>query len=62
MDIQQRIEKSKISIIKAVFSNTTNHYETFAIHLMNEITFIVAKRFTRNRVVTLSSDIIYTYI
>ncbi len=60
MDIQQRIEESKTSIFKAVFPNTTNHYDTLfggtAMHLMDEVAFIVATRFTRNRVVTVSSD------
>lgn len=60
MDIQQRIEESKTSIFKAVFPNTTNHYDTLfggtAMHLMDEVAFIAATRFTRNRVVTVSSD------
>lgn len=60
MNIQQRIEESKTSIFKAVFPNTTNHYDTLfggtAMHLMDEVAFITATRFTRKRVVTVSSD------
>ncbi len=60
MDIDQRIAKSRTSIFKAVFPNTTNHYDTLfggtALHLMDEVAFITATRFTRKRVVTVSSD------
>mgnify|MGYP003660985855 CR=1 FL=1 len=60
MDINQRIENSKTSIFKAVFPNTTNHYDTLfggtALQLMDEVAFITATRFTRKRVVTVSSE------
>jgi acyl-CoA hydrolase len=60
MNLQERIEESTTSIFKAVFPNTTNHYDTLfggtAMHLMDEVAFIAATRFTRNRVVTVSSD------
>jgi len=60
MNIEQRIEKSKTSIFKAVFPNTTNHYDTLfggaALQLMDEVAFITATRFSRKRVVTVSSD------
>ncbi|QSE97608.1 acyl-CoA thioesterase [Fulvivirga lutea] len=60
MDIEERIEKSKTSVFKAVFPNTTNHYDTLfggtALQLMDEVAFITATRFTRKRVVTVSSD------
>lgn len=60
MDLNERIEKSKTSIFKAVFPNTTNHYDTLfggaALQLMDEVAFITATRFSRKRVVTVSSD------
>lgn len=60
MDLQQRIERSRTSIFKAVFPNTTNHYDTLfggtALQLMDEVPFITATRFSRKRVVTVSSD------
>jgi len=56
----ERIEKSTTHIFKAVFPNTTNHYDTLfggtAMQLMDEVAFITATRFTRKRVVTVSSD------
>lgn len=58
--IQTRIENSKTHIFKAVFPNTTNHYETLfggtALQLMDEASFICATRFSRKKVVTVSSD------
>lgn len=60
MNLQERIEESTTSIFKAVFPNTTNHYDTLfggtAMHLMDEVAFIAATRFTRSRVVTVSTD------
>ena len=60
MDLEERIEKSETRVFKAVFPNTTNHYDTLfggtALSLMDEIAFITATRFTRRRVVTVSSD------
>lgn len=60
MTLQERIELSKTSIFKAVFPNTTNHYDTLfggtAMQLMDEVAFITATRFTRKKVVTISSD------
>ena len=60
MDIQDRIKTSRTSIFKAVFPNTTNHYDTLfggaALQLMDEVAFITATRFSRKRVVTVSSD------
>lgn len=59
-EIQRLILKSKTSIFKAVFPNTTNHYDTLfggtAMQLMDEVAFITATRFTRKKVVTVSSD------
>ena len=60
IDIQQKIEDSETRIFKAVFPNTTNHYDTLfggtALQLMDEVAFICATRFARKRVVTVSSD------
>ena len=57
---QERIEKSTTRIFKAVFPDSTNHYDTLfggtAMHLMDEVAFITATRFARKRVVTVSSD------
>lgn len=59
-EIQQRIESSESRIFKAVFPNTTNHYDTLfggmALSLMDEVAFITATRFSRKRMVTVSSS------
>lgn len=56
----ERIERSRSSIFKAVFPNTTNHYDTLfggmAMSLMDEVAFIAATRYSRQRVVTVSSS------
>lgn len=58
--IDERIAASQTHIFKAVFPNTTNHYDTLfggtAMHLMDEVAFITATRFSRKRMVTVSSD------
>lgn len=60
MKVEERIEKSKTSIFKAIFPNTTNHYDTLfggmAMSLMDEVAFITATRFSRKKMVTVSSD------
>lgn len=59
-EILKRIEKSRTSIFKVVFPNTTNHYDTLfggtAMNMMDEVAFIAATRFSRKKVVTISSD------
>lgn len=59
-NLQERIEQSTTSIFKAVFPNTTNHYDTLfggtAMQLMDEVAFITATRFSRMKMVTVSSD------
>ncbi len=59
-DIQEKIKQSETRIFKAVFPNTTNHYDTLfggtAMQFMDEVAFITATRFTRKVVVTVSSD------
>lgn len=60
MTKEERIQRSETRIFKAVFPNTTNHYDTLfggtAMQLMDEVAFITATRFSRQRMVTVSSD------
>ena len=60
MNQQERIDRAETHVFKAVFPNTTNHYDTLfggtAMHLMDEIAFITATRYSRQRMVTVSSD------
>lgn len=60
MTKEERIKKSETRIFKAVFPDTTNHYDTLfggtAMQLMDEVAFITATRFGRQRMVTVSSD------
>src|SRR4051812_41426060 len=60
MTIEERIQKAETRIFKTVFPNTTNHYDTLfggtAMALMDEVAFITATRFSRKRMVTVSSD------
>lgn len=60
ISIEERIEQSKTHIFKAVFPNTTNHYDTLfggsAMALMDEVAFIAGTRFCRKPLVTVSSD------
>lgn len=60
MTLEERIKKAETRLFKAVFPNTTNHYDTLfggtALQMMDEVAFIAATRFTRQRVVTVSSD------
>ncbi len=60
MTVEERIQQAETRIFKAVFPNTTNHYDTLfggtAMQLMDEAAFIAATRFSRQRMVTVSSD------
>ena len=60
MAYEERIAKSETHIFKAVFPNSTNHYDTLfggtAMHAMDEVAFITATRFSRQKMVTVSSD------
>ncbi|MFM7022396.1 MAG: acyl-CoA thioesterase [Flavobacteriales bacterium] len=60
MSIEERIAAAETHIFKAVFPNTTNHYDTLfggtAMSLMDEVAFITATRFSRKKMVTVSSD------
>jgi acyl-CoA hydrolase len=57
--LEERIIKSETHIFKAVFPSTTNHYDTLfggtALHLMDEVAFICATRFSRKKMVTIST-------
>ena len=59
-NIHTLIKNSETRLFKAVFPNTTNHYGTLfggtALQLMDEVSFICATRFSRKKVVTVSSD------
>lgn len=60
MTLEEKITRSETRIFKAVFPNTTNHYDTLfggtAMHMMDEVAFIAATRFSRQVMVTVSSD------
>jgi uncharacterized protein (TIGR00369 family) len=60
MTIEEKIEASETRVFKAVFPNTTNHYDTLfggtAMMMMDEVAFIAATRFSRQIMVTVSSD------
>lgn len=60
MTIEEKIQQSETRIFKAVFPSTTNHYDTLfggtAMYLMDEAAFITATRFSRQKMVTVSSD------
>src|ERR1041384_5793326 len=57
---KSQTERSITKIFKAVFPDSTNHYDTMfggtAMALMDEVAFITATRFSRQRMVTVSSD------
>ncbi|MCO6496870.1 MAG: acyl-CoA thioesterase [Chitinophagaceae bacterium] len=59
-EVEDKIERSRTNIFKVVFPNTTNHYDTLfggtAMNMMDEAAFIAATRFSRKKVVTVSSD------
>ena len=54
------IKNSETHVVKCVFPNTTNHYDTLfggtALQWMDEVAFITATRFSRQRMVTVSSE------
>jgi acyl-CoA hydrolase len=54
--LQDRIDMSVTRTVKAIFPNTTNHYDTLfggtALMWMDELAFITATRFSRQRMVT----------
>jgi acyl-CoA hydrolase len=60
MTLEEKIEKATTRTFKAVLPNTTNHYNTLfggtALQMMDEVAFICATRFSRKRMVTISSE------
>ena len=60
MKLEDQIKLAETRIFKAVFPNTTNHYDTLfggtAMQLMDEVAFITATRFSRQKMVTVNSD------
>jgi acyl-CoA hydrolase len=57
---KQAIERSITSVVKCTFPNTINHYNTLfggtALQWMDEVAFITATRFSRQKMVTVSTD------
>jgi acyl-CoA hydrolase len=57
---EEKINNSITRVFKAVFPNTTNHYDTLfggtAMLYMDEVAFITATRYSRQKMVTVSSD------
>lgn len=60
MTIEEKKVHAVTRVVKAVFPNTTNHYDTLfggtALNWMDEVAFITATRFSRRKMVTVSSD------
>lgn len=60
MPLEERTKNSITRVFKAVFPNTTNHYDTLfggtAMQMMDEVAFITATRFSRLKMVTVFSD------
>jgi acyl-CoA hydrolase len=60
MNLEELIKNSETRIFKAIFPNTTNHYDTLfggtAMQWMDEVAFITATRFSRKKCVTVCSD------
>lgn len=56
----EKMRAASTTISKAVFPNTTNHYDTLfggeALKTMDEVAFICATRYSKKRMVTVSSD------
>ncbi len=59
-DLEQRIKAAETHVFKVVFTNTTNHYDTLfggnALQIMDEVAFIAATRFSRKKMVTVSTS------
>ncbi|MEH6344208.1 MAG: acyl-CoA thioesterase [Bermanella sp.] len=58
--IEQRKQLAQTRVTKAIFPDRTNHHHTLfggtALQWMDEISFIAATRFSRQNIVTVSSD------
>jgi len=59
MNLEERIKKAETRQFKAIFPNNVNHYDTLfggtALSFMDEVAFITATRFSRQKMVTVSS-------
>lgn len=60
MTESDKLKASETHIVRAVFPNTTNHYDTLfggqAVEWMDEVAFITGTRYCRQRLVTVSID------
>ncbi len=60
MNLDERIAAAETKIFKVVLPNNTNHFDILfggqAMQLMDEVAFITATRFSRKKVVTVSTD------
>lgn len=60
MELTERIEKSATRQFKVIFPNTLNAHDTLfggtAMQWMDEVAYITATRFTRMKMVTISTD------
>lgn len=60
MDLETRIKEAESRQYKAIFPNTVNHYDTLfggaALAYMDEVAFITATRFSKQRLVTVSTN------
>lgn len=60
MTAEERIVHARTSQYKAIFPNIVNHYDTLfggtALSYMDEVAFITATRYSRQKFVTVSSD------
>jgi acyl-CoA hydrolase len=60
MTFEERIAAARTRTFKAVFPGETNHYDTLfggvALQWMDEVAFIAATRYSREKVVTITSD------
>ena len=58
--LEKRLKEAETHVFKVVFPNTTNHYDTLfggnALQIMDEVAFIAATRFSRKRMVTVSTS------
>lgn len=60
MTTEERILQSEARVFKAIFPSNVNHYDTLfggaALAYMDEVAFIAATRYSRQKMVTVSSD------
>jgi acyl-CoA hydrolase len=60
MNSDEKIKNAETRQFKAIFPNSVNHYDTLfggtALSFMDEVAFITATRFCRQKMVTVSSD------